>query len=87
MKISENRRKRGEKKAMARQDHQSKQNSRFEKKYVALAEAVASGDEEAAKEMFARMDVILKQAGKTPEDFQELVTELRKQAKDAKDNE
>ncbi len=80
MKISENRRKRGEKKAMARQDHQTKQNSRFEKKFQALAEAVARGDEEAAKADFAKMDVILAKAGKTIEDFQELVNELRKAA-------
>ena len=69
MKISENRRLRGEKKALARQDHQTKQNTRFEKKYVALATAIAKGDEAAAAKDLAKMDVILKQAGKTTEDL------------------
>ena len=77
MKISETRRLRGEKKAKARQDHQSKQNQRYEKKFYALAEAIAKGDEEAARDDLARVDVILRQAGKTPEDLQKLIAELR----------
>ncbi len=82
MKISENRRKRGEKKALKRHDHQASQNSRFEKKYVALAEAIARGDEEAAKEGFAKMETILKQAGKTPEDLQKLIHDLKEEMKE-----
>lgn len=77
MKISETRRLRGEKKAKARQDHQSKQNERFEKKFYALAEAIAKGDQEAAKDDLAKMDIILRQAGKTTDDLNALIAELR----------
>jgi len=77
MKISENRRLRGEKKALARQAHQDLQNSRFQKKYLELAKAIADGESAAAKVDFSKTDIILRQAGKTPEDLQKLVEELR----------
>lgn len=79
MKISENRRLRGEKKALARHDHQAKQNSRFEKKFLEYARAIAEGESSAHKIDFTKLDTVLKQAGKTPEDLQETVAEIRKE--------
>ena len=77
MKISENRRLRGEKKAMARHDHQAKQNSRFEKKFVEYARAIAEGESAKNKIDFTKLDTVLKQAGKTPDDLQEMVSQIR----------
>jgi hypothetical protein len=79
MKISENRRLRGEKKALARQAHQDKQNSRFEKKFLEFARAIAEGEAGAAKIDFSKLDTVLKQAGRTPEELQETVAEIRKE--------
>ena len=79
MKISENRRLRGEKKAMARHEHQEKQNSRFEKKFLEYARAIAEGDEGKSKIDFSKLDTVLKQAGRTPEELQEMVTQFREE--------
>ena len=79
MKISENRRLRGEKKAMARRAHQERQNSRHEKKFYELASAIAEGESASKKIDFTKMELILQQAGKTPEDLQKLVQELRQE--------
>ena len=77
MKISESARLRGEKKAMARHSHQARMNSGAEKKFFELAAAIADGPAAAAKLDLSKTDVILKKAGKTAEDLQELVEELR----------
>ncbi len=77
MKISENRRLRGEKKALARHDHQARMMSGAEKKFFQLASAIADGPEAAAKLDLSKTDLILKKAGKTTADLQELVEELR----------
>ena len=79
MKISENRRLRGEKKAMARHDHQARQNSRHEKKFWEYAKTIAEGEDAAGKIDFAKLDVVLKQAGKTTDDLQAAVEEVRKE--------
>ena len=83
MKISENRRLRGEKKAMARHDHQARQNSRHEKKFWEYARAIAEGEAGAAKIDFAKLDIVLKQAGKTTEELQAAVEEMRKELSDS----
>ena len=77
MKISENRRLRGEKKALARHEHQAKQNSRFEKKFLEYARAIAEGEASAHKIDFTKLETVLKQAGKTTEDLQEMVAQIR----------
>ena len=79
MKISENRRLRGEKKALARQAHQDKQNSRFEKKFLEYARAIAEGEAGAGKIDFSKLETVLKQAGRRPEDLQETVAEIRRE--------
>lgn len=83
MKISENRRLRGEKKAIARQEHQTKQNSRFEKKFLEYARAIAEGQASAAKIDFKLLETVLKQAGRTTEDLQEMVTQIREEIREA----
>ena len=80
MKISENRRLRGEKKAMARHEHMERQNSRHEKKFWEYARAIAQG--ESAKVDFSKLELVLKQAGKTSEDLQQAVAEAREELKD-----
>ncbi len=79
MKISENRRLRGEKKALARHDHLETQNSRFEKKFLEYARAIAEGEGSAQKIDFTKLELVLKQAGKTTSDLQVLVTQYRKE--------
>ena len=79
MKISENRRLRGEKKALARHEHQAKQNTRFEKKFIEYARAIAKGESGNSKLDFTKLDTVLKQAGRTTEDLQEMVTQIRKE--------
>lgn len=79
MKISENRRLRGEKKAMARHEHQAKQNSRFEKKFLEYARAIAEGESAKNKIDFTKLETVLKQAGKTTEDLQEMVSQIREE--------
>ena len=77
MKISENRRLRGEKKALKRHAHQERQNSGQEKKFWELARAIAEGENAKNKIDFTQTEKILKQASKTPEDLQEAVEECR----------
>ncbi|MBK8976271.1 MAG: hypothetical protein IPM29_10105 [Planctomycetes bacterium] len=77
MKISENRRLRGEKKAMARHEHQQFQNSRHEKKFYEFARLIAQGESAAGRIDFTQQDTILKQAGKTVADLQEAVEAFR----------
>ncbi|MBI5851721.1 MAG: hypothetical protein HZB39_11950 [Planctomycetes bacterium] len=79
MKISENRRLRGEKKALARHEHQETQNSRFEKRYLEYARAIAEGETSAGKIDFTKLELVLKQAGKTTNDLQAKVAEIRKE--------
>ncbi|MGA0871007.1 MAG: hypothetical protein ACO3UM_18925, partial [Planctomycetota bacterium] len=62
-----------------RQAHQDKQNSRFEKKFLEFARAIAEGEAGAAKIDFSKLDTVLKQAGRTPEELQETVAEIRKE--------
>ena len=82
MKISENRRLRGEKKAMARHEHMERQNDRHEKKFWEYARAIASGEAGAGKIDFTKLELVLKQAGKTSEDLQQAVAEAREELKD-----
>jgi hypothetical protein len=79
MKISENRRLRGEKKALARQAHLERQNSRHEKKFWEYARAIAQGETAAGKVDFTKLETVLKQAGKTTEDLQQAVEEVRQE--------
>jgi hypothetical protein len=80
MKISESRRLRGEKKARARQDHQDQQNSRHEKKFCEFVDAIAKG--EPGNLDFTRLDLVLRQAGKTTDDLQAAVEERKKELAD-----
>ena len=84
MKISENRRLRGEKKALARHAHQERQNSRHEKKFMEAAEAIASGD--SSKFDITKLPLLLQQAGRTQEELQAEVDRIRKELKDASDS-
>ncbi|MGE0145583.1 MAG: hypothetical protein AB7I19_20280 [Planctomycetota bacterium] len=79
MKISENRRLRGEKKALARQDHMDQQNSRYEKRFLEYARAIAEGEASAHKIDFTKLELVLRQAGKTTEDLQAQVVAYRKE--------
>lgn len=79
MKISENRRLRGERKALARHDHLDKQNSRFEKRFLEYARAIAEGEGSATKIDFTKIELVLRQAGHSTEDLQAKVEEIRKE--------
>ncbi|MFO1054320.1 MAG: hypothetical protein U1F36_19040 [Planctomycetota bacterium] len=79
MKISENRRLRGEKKALARHDHLEQQNSRFEKRFLEYARAIAEGGNSSTKLDLTKMDLVLRQAGKTMADLQTKIAEYRKE--------
>lgn len=82
MKISENRRLRGEKKALARHAHQERQNSRHEKKFWEFASAIAEGEAGASKIDLTKLPLVLQQAGKTQEDLMAAVEEIRKENKE-----